>query len=55
MGRELRDARGVVARAIDCDGDWEKRDPEHIAWLVRETVAEGHSALVFCGTKKVRH
>lgn len=53
VGRELRDAQGAVVRAIMCDGEWEGRDPDHIAWLANETVTSGHSVLVFCGTKKV--
>lgn len=54
VGRELRAPDGSVARMLDCPTDWEKRDPDLIAWLAQETVTAGHSVLVFCATKRVR-
>lgn len=54
VGRELRAADGTVDRILDCPADWEKRDPDLVAWLAKETVAAGHSVLVFCATKRVR-
>ena len=49
----MRDASGAVVRTIDCSSEWEKRDPDLVAWLVQETVSAGHSVLVFCATKRV--
>ncbi|KAK9789551.1 hypothetical protein WJX73_010627 [Symbiochloris irregularis] len=52
VGRELRAANGRVTRTLECPADWEKRDPDLIAWLAKETVTAGHSVLVFCATKR---
>ena len=31
--------------------DWDKKDPDHVARLVRETIDAGHSVIVFCGSR----
>ena len=43
-----------MQRVLRLEDDWDaQQDPEHVAWLARETVQAGRSVLIFCGTKKV--
>ena len=54
VGKELQDQDGRVQRVLRLEDDWDvQQDPEHVAWLARETVQAGRSVLIFCGTKKV--
>ena len=37
----MRDADMNVVRELGCDKEWEAKDPEHVAFLCRETVQVG--------------
>jgi hypothetical protein len=41
-------------RRLPWDPFFDGKDPQHIAQLCAETIDDGHSVLMFCGTKKVR-
>jgi hypothetical protein len=41
-------------RRLPADPFFDGKDPQHIAQLCAETIDDGHSVLMFCGTKKVR-
>jgi DNA polymerase theta len=51
VGRELQDPGGAVVRTLAPPPGWEASDPDLVAWLVGETVEEGHSVLLFCASK----
>ncbi len=51
MARELQDPSGATVRPLDVDPRWEAGDKDHLAWLCNETVQEGNSVLIFCGSK----
>ena len=53
MGPELRDVQGAVTRTLSAGAGWLDQDKDHTALLCRETLDEGKSVLLFCGTKKV--
>ncbi len=38
VGRCVKDAKRNVVRMLGCDDAWERRDPDHVAWLCKETV-----------------
>jgi hypothetical protein len=42
-----------VVRRLPVDPFFDGKDPQHIAQLCAETIDDGHSVLMFCGTKKV--
>ena len=48
VGCEVRNAAGEVVRVLD---KAEPNDMDHVAYLTRETVSQGHSVLIFCATK----
>ncbi|CAD7699534.1 unnamed protein product [Ostreobium quekettii] len=52
IGRALKDPQMKTVGEVPVDPEWERSDPEHYAWLAKETVDEGHSVLLFCATKK---
>ncbi|KAG1658665.1 hypothetical protein FOA52_007871 [Chlamydomonas sp. UWO 241] len=52
VGDHLCDRNLKVVRALNVDPVWRKSDPDLFVWLTRETVDEGHSVLLFCGTKR---
>lgn len=41
-------------RRLPADPFFNGKDPQHIVQLCAETIDDGHSVLMFCGTKKVR-
>lgn len=51
VGNKIKDADGVVMRTLDLPKDWAQQDTDHVAWLTNETVAGGHSVLVFCASR----
>jgi hypothetical protein len=55
VGDHLVDQNGEVDRALDPTvvESLAGRDPEHVAALCAETLDDGNSVLVFCGSKKV--
>ena len=54
IGDELWDENEEVVRRLPADPFFDGKDPQHIAQLCAETIDDGHSVLMFCGTKKVR-
>lgn len=38
IGRVLKDESLEVVRELQCDPDWDKKDPEHVALLCQETI-----------------
>lgn len=51
VGTDIQDESGVVVRQLAPPTEWEKKDPDHVAWLAREAVSEGHSVLIFCASR----
>ena len=61
VGNAIKDENGAVVRTLgnipSAQGkssliNWNmEKDPDHVAWLTDETVCEGHSVLIFCGTR----
>ena len=52
-GAEIFNTDLTLRSKLDVPEGWNRRDTDHTAWLCKETLEAGHSALVFCGTKKV--
>ena len=54
VGNKLLDEKQQLVRQLDaipCEGA--RQDSSLLAQLCRETVQDGHSVLIFCGTKWV--
>ena len=51
VGTSVLDATGTEVRKLEPPIDWTE-DPDHVAWLTKETVDQGHSVLIFCCSKK---
>ncbi|GFR45961.1 hypothetical protein Agub_g7430, partial [Astrephomene gubernaculifera] len=51
VGRRVLNPAGEVVRELQPEPGWEERDADHVAWLTRETVQDGHSVLIFCASK----
>lgn len=52
VGRKIKDEQLRCVRELDCDPAWEAKDPDHVAYLAKETIDSGHSVLIFCASKR---
>ena len=51
VGHQLLGKQGELVRELAVDP--ELRQGDTVALLTKETVMQGHSVLIFCGTKRV--
>lgn len=52
VGRQVKDEQLKCVRELNCDTEWESKDPDHVAYLAKETIDSGHSVLIFCASKR---